>query len=427
MAGYDAATRRLPIYFVIDCSQSNSTDFAALAGSVNHLISELKTDPQALETVYISVLIFDDQSRFLFPLTELMEVPTLTFTLGTGSERAFGDALRLLKQGIEIEVGRPSEFFKGDWLPLVLVCLFGHPTDNWRAEARSLKETNIWGQRIAYMSALRVGFSLDESLNEFADFILPDDDPKKFFQWVSQPAILKETSSYFSAGHEQPAKGKTKFMADYDAATRRLPVYLVLDCSGSMTGAPIEAVRQGMKTLLGELKSDPQALETVYLSVITFDSSARQVVPLTELMLVKEPDFQATGTTALGAALRLLSDSIDKEVRQTTETQKGDWKPLIFLMTDGAPTDKWEDAADALKTKKPGNFIACAAGSGADEATLKRITNVVVKLNDLQPDALKQFFQWVSASVATTSTGVANRGEAPINLPPPPPEIVIVP
>ena len=212
-----------------------------------------------------------------------------------------------------------------------------------------------------------------------------------------------------------------------DASIRRLPVYLVLDCSGSMTGAPIEAVRQGMKTLLGELKSDPQALETVFLSVITFDSTARQVNPLTELMLVKEPDFQATGTTALGAALKLLSECIDREVRQTTADQKGDWKPLIFLMTDGAPTDKWEDAADAIKAKKPGNFIACAAGAGADEAVLKRITDIVVKLNDLQPEALKQFFQWVSASVATTSTGVANQGEAAVTLPPPPPEIVIVP
>lgn len=215
-------------------------------------------------------------------------------------------------------------------------------------------------------------------------------------------------------------------MSEFDASLRRLPVYLVLDCSGSMTGEPMEAVRQGMKTLLGELKSDPQALETVFLSVITFDSTARQVVPLTELMLVKEPDFQATGTTALGAALRLLSESIDKEVRKTTETQKGDWKPLIFLMTDGAPTDKWEDAADELKRKKPGNFIACAAGANAEEATLKRITDIVVKLHDLQPDSLKQFFKWVSASVATTSTNVA-KSDAPVNLPPPPPEIVIVP
>jgi uncharacterized protein YegL len=193
-----------------------------------------------------------------------------------------------------------------------------------------------------------------------------------------------------------------------------------------MTGEPIEAVRQGMKTLLSELKSDPQALETVYLSVITFDSTARQVVPLTELILVKEPTFQATGTTALGAALRLLSERIEIEVRKTTPTQKGDWKPLIFLMTDGAPTDKWEDAADAIKSKRPGNFIACAAGAAAEESTLKRITEVVVRLHDLQPDSLKQFFKWVSASVATTSTNIA-KSDAPVGLPAPPPEIIIVP
>jgi uncharacterized protein YegL len=209
-------------------------------------------------------------------------------------------------------------------------------------------------------------------------------------------------------------------------SSRRLPVYLVLDCSGSMTGEPIEALRQGMKSLLAELKSDPQALETVHLCVITFDTTARVVVPLTELILVKEPTFEARGTTALGAALKLLMESIAREVRPTTPTQKGDWKPLIFLMTDGAPTDKWEPQAEAIRRDKPGNLIACAAGAQADEVTLKRITDIVVRLNDLQPDALKQFFQWVSASVSTTSTNVAASG-APFALPTPPPQIVIVP
>ncbi len=213
---------------------------------------------------------------------------------------------------------------------------------------------------------------------------------------------------------------------ELDASMRRLPVYLVLDCSGSMTGEPIEAVRQGMKTLLSELKSDPQALETVWMSVITFDSGANQVMPLTELLMVKEPSFEARGTTALGAALRLLLDQINQEVRKTTSTQKGDWKPLIFLMTDGEPTDQWEDAADAVKAARVGNFIACAAGSQANEATLKRMTDVVVRLNDLQPDALKQFFKWVSASVATTSMNIA-KSDAPVGLPALPPEIVIVP
>ncbi len=216
-------------------------------------------------------------------------------------------------------------------------------------------------------------------------------------------------------------------MTEYDLSLRRLPVYLLLDCSGSMAGEPIEAVRQGMRTLLGELKSDPQALESVFLSVITFDSSARQVVPLTELMQFQEPQIQATGTTALGEALNLLLQRIGEEVRKTTAEQKGDWRPLVFLMTDGAPTDSWETAADSIMRSRPGNFIACAAGARADENVLKRITEVVVRLNDLEPDTLRQFFKWVSASVTATSRSVAAKPGDAVNLPDPPRKIQIVP
>src|SRR5689334_17773945 len=115
---------------------------------------------------------------------------------------------------------------------------------------------------------------------------------------------------------------------------RRLPVYLVLDCSGSMAGEPIEAVRSGIKTLLGDLRGNPMALETTYLSVITFESTANQVCPLTEIGSFKEPSLKAGGGTSLGAALELLERCLDSEVRASSPTQKGDWKPLIFLMTD---------------------------------------------------------------------------------------------
>jgi uncharacterized protein YegL len=59
---------------------------------------------------------------------------------------------------------------------------------------------------------------------------------------------------------------------------RRLPVYLLLDTSGSMSGEPIESVKNGMQVLVSALRQDPYALETAYLSVITFDGTARQVV-----------------------------------------------------------------------------------------------------------------------------------------------------
>lgn len=213
-------------------------------------------------------------------------------------------------------------------------------------------------------------------------------------------------------------------MSDY---IRRLPVYLLLDCSGSMSGEPIEAVKMGVKTLVSELKTDPTALETAYLSVITFNSTARQISPLTELMDFKEPELTAGGATALGGALTVLADCIRSEVRKSTPTQKGDWKPLVFLLTDGAPTDNLDDGIDALKQVSYGNIIACAAGASANTNTLKKITNNVLMMNNLTAGDLAQFFAWVSGSIKASSKSIdAKPGEA-IQLPPPPAGFVIVP
>lgn len=207
------------------------------------------------------------------------------------------------------------------------------------------------------------------------------------------------------------------------ADLRRLPVYLLLDCSASMSGEAIEALRTGVKALISDLRTDPQALETAYLSVITFSSSAQQISPLTELITFQEPLLEARGATALGEALKVLTQCIDTEVRKSTATQKGDWKPLVFLFTDGQPTDNWEQAADALKQRKVANIVACAAGPGADASMLKRITDpeMVVELNSVQPEALKAFFKWVSSSIKTTSSKLeTSSGEGPISLPPKP-------
>lgn len=210
---------------------------------------------------------------------------------------------------------------------------------------------------------------------------------------------------------------------------RRLPVYLVLDTSGSMSGEPIEAVKNGVQVLISTLRQDPYALETAFLSLITFDSDARQLVPLTDLSSFQMPELKAAGGTSLGAALQTVADSINREVAKSTIDVKGDWKPLVFLMTDGIPTDQWQNGLNAFQNSKIGITVACAAGNGADVNLLKQITNTVVSLDTADAATIKAFFKWVSASVSTGSQKVesGDKEVAGLNeLPPPPPEVNIV-
>ncbi|WP_278785768.1 vWA domain-containing protein [Prevotella histicola] len=210
---------------------------------------------------------------------------------------------------------------------------------------------------------------------------------------------------------------------------RRLPVYLVLDTSGSMYGEPIEAVKNGVQTLISTLRSDPYALETVFISIITFNTNAQQVTSLTELASFQQPTIDAGGCTALGGALELLAQKIDAEVTKTTAEQKGDWKPLVFLMTDGEPTDDITHGLAEFRKRKTGMVVACAAGTGANTNTLKQITENVVSLDTADSATIKAFFKWVSASISTSSINL-EKGEGETSdmseLPPPPPEVNIV-
>ena len=210
---------------------------------------------------------------------------------------------------------------------------------------------------------------------------------------------------------------------------RRLPVYLLLDTSGSMTGEPIEAVKNGVQMMVHSLRQNPQAIETAFVSIITFDSEAKQLIPLTDLASFQTVDLKAAGTTALGAALSLLVDKLENEVTKTTLEQKGDWKPIVFIMTDGVPTDDWQAGFQKLKAVKKGLIVGCAAGNNADDKVLKEISDQVVRLSNTDADSIGKFFQWVSASIATTSTKVEETGidlTKKDQLPPPPSELVIV-
>lgn len=202
-----------------------------------------------------------------------------------------------------------------------------------------------------------------------------------------------------------------------------------MDTSGSMYGEPIEAVKNGMQVLVSTLRQDPYALETAYLSVITFNSTAQQVSTLTELSAFQQPNLDANGCTALGEALSLLAQKVDQEVTKTTAEVKGDWKPLVFIMTDGEPTDDLNKGLAEFKKRKFGMVVACAAGQGANTDTLKKITESVVQLDTADSATIKSFFKWVSASVSAGSMKVEDCGKEVTGLselPPPPPEVNII-
>lgn len=206
---------------------------------------------------------------------------------------------------------------------------------------------------------------------------------------------------------------------------RRLPVYILIETAGGMRGERIEAVKNGLDVMVSKLRQDPFALESVFISLIRFDRITEVIVPLTELELLQIPDIEIPQSSPphTGEALEFLCEQVEKEIIKTTESQKGDWRPLLFILTRGVPADKekFKSVVERVKAKNFATIVACTAGSRNSEEDMKLLTSHVVHLDTADSSTLSSFFKWVSSSIGVGNLSTSSNED--IVLPPPPPEV----
>jgi len=185
-------------------------------------------------------------------------------------------------------------------------------------------------------------------------------------------------------------------------AEPRCPCILLLDTSYSMSGNPMQELNQGLKIFKDELMADSMATKRVEIAIITFGP----VQITTEFQTAdnfQPPSLSATGDTPMGGAIEKAIEILKQRKDLYKQNGISFYRPWIFLITDGSPTDQWFNAANSIKMgEESKSFMFFSVGvEGANLDILRKISvREPLKLKGLR---FRDLFSWLSNSLGSVS------------------------
>ena len=195
----------------------------------------------------------------------------------------------------------------------------------------------------------------------------------------------------------------------------RCPCLLLLDTSESMQGPPIAALNSALISLKNDLAADSLAVKRVELAVVSFGPVTVQHTFHTASNF-QPPSLFAHGDTPLGSAIKQGLDLVRRRKDEYRVNGIPFYRPWVFLITDGAPTDEWQSAAALVREGEASkSFAFFAVGvANANMAVLKELS--VREPLTLQGLKFQELFLWLSnsmKSVSHSSPGTSVRIEKP--------------
>lgn len=192
-----------------------------------------------------------------------------------------------------------------------------------------------------------------------------------------------------------------------DNPENRCPVVLLLDTSGSMLGQPIQELNRGLAAFKEDVLKDAQASLSVEVAIITFGGVVQPMQDFVSIEQFIPPKLVADGLTPMGEAIECALDLLENRKQTYKDNGILYYRPWVFLITDGAPTDYWESASQRVKNAEENRRLSffTVGVQGADMSKLRQIAppqRPPIMLNGLD---FRSLFVWLSTSMKRVSSG----------------------